>query len=101
MGDYRLSPAYDLLNSRIHIEDKDLALEDRLLASNLAKGSVIQQFNILAQLAELNEKQINDIFKALTSGNDKVANLLDASFLSEKIKLNYWQAYQTGLKKLT
>lgn len=30
-GDYRLSPAYDLLNSRIHIDDKDFALEDGLL----------------------------------------------------------------------
>ena len=27
LGDYRLSPAYDLLNSRIHIEDKDFHLK--------------------------------------------------------------------------
>ncbi len=31
MGDYLLSPAYDLLNSRIHVEDKDFALEVGLL----------------------------------------------------------------------
>ena len=101
MGDYRLSPAYDLLNSRIHIEDKDFALEDGLLPRNLAKGTVIQQFYSLAQHAGLSEKQANDIFKGLTSGKNKVASLLGASFLSEKIKLNYWQAYQTRLKKLT
>ena len=61
MGDYRLSPAYDLSYSRIHIEDKDFALEDGLLPRNLAKVSVIQQFNILAQLAGLSEKQVDDI----------------------------------------
>ena len=27
LGDFRLSPAYDLLNTRIHIEDSDFALE--------------------------------------------------------------------------
>ena len=101
MGDYRLSPAYDLLNSRIHIEDKDFALDDGLLPRNLTKGTVLQQFYSLAQHAGLSEKQVNDIFKGLTSGKNKVASLLGASFLSEKIKLNYWQAYQTRLKKLT
>jgi len=101
MGDYRLSPAYDLLNSRIHIEDKDFALDDGLLPLNIAMGNIHQQFYMLAQHAELSGKQVNDIFKGLTSGKDKVAALLGASFLSEKIKFNYWQAYQTRLKKLT
>ena len=100
MGDYRLSPAYDLLNSRIHIEDKDFALDDGLLPRNLAKGKVLQQFHLLAQHAGLSDKQVNDIFSLFASGKDKVATLLGASYLSEKIKLNYWQAYQTRLKKL-
>ena len=100
MGDFRLSPAYDLLNSRIHIEDKDFALDDGLLPRNLAKGKVLQQFYTLAQHAGLSEKQVNETFMVLTSGTDKVATLLDASFLSEKTKLNYWQTYQTRLKKL-
>ena len=100
MGDYRLSPAYDLLNSRIHIEDKDFALDDGLLPRNLAKGKVLQQFHLLAQHAGLSDKQVNDIVSLFASGKDKVATLLGASYLSEKIKLNYWQAYQTRLKKL-
>ena len=100
MGDYRLSPAYDLLNSRIHIEDKDFALEDGLLPRNLARGKVLQQFHLLALYAGLSDKQVNDIFSVFTSEKNKVAILLEASFLSEKIKLNYWQAYQTRLKKL-
>lgn len=101
MGDYRLSPAYDLLNSRIHIEDKDFALEDGLLPRNLANDDVFKQFYTLAQHAGLSEKQVNNIFLGLTSGKNKVATLLGASFLSERTKLNYWQTYQTRLKKLT
>ena len=101
LGDYRLSPAYDLLNSCIHIEDKDFALDDGLLPRNLAQGSVLQQFQVLAQYVGLSSKQVNDIFAVLTSGTDKVESLLAASFLNEKTKRNYWQAYKGRLKKLT
>ena len=101
MGDYRLSPAYDLLNSRIHIDDKDFSLDDGLLPRNLAQGKVSQQFFILAEHAGLIEKQVHDIFKLLISGSDKVEALVAASFLDERTKRNYWQAYQTRLKKLT
>ncbi|GHB48150.1 hypothetical protein GCM10008106_31310 [Mongoliitalea lutea] len=60
-GDYRLSPAYDLLNSRIHIEDRDFALDDGLLPRNLAHGTIAMQFAKLAKLAEINEKTFQNI----------------------------------------
>jgi serine/threonine-protein kinase HipA len=101
MGDYRLSPAYDLLNSRIHIDDKDFALDDGLLPRNLTQGKVSQQFFILAELAGLSEKQVNDTFESLTSGTEKVEAFIASSFLDESTKRNYWQAYQTRVKKLT
>jgi serine/threonine-protein kinase HipA len=100
MGDFRLSPAYDLLNSRIHIEDKDFALEDGLLPRNLAQGKIRQQFLILAENAGLSEKQATDTFNLLISRSELVENLIAASFLNESTKRNYWQAYQTRLKRL-
>ncbi|MDP2089759.1 MAG: HipA domain-containing protein [Flavobacteriaceae bacterium] len=100
MGDYRLSPAYDLLNSRIHIEDKDFALEDGLLPRNMAQGSINQQFFTLAEYAGLSEKQVKDLFNLLTSGSEKVGKLAAASFLNEKTKADYWQAYLTRLKRI-
>lgn len=36
LGDYRLSPAYDLLNSHIHIDGKEFSLDHSLLPANLA-----------------------------------------------------------------
>jgi serine/threonine-protein kinase HipA len=101
MGDYRLSPAYDLLNSRIHIEDKDFALDDGLLPKNKAQGKVGQQFAILAQNAGISETIFNGIMKLMLSKSTEVEKLINASFLNDSIKRNYWQAYQTRLKKLS
>lgn len=100
MGDFRLSPAYDLLNSRIHMDDNDFALEDGLLPRNLSTGNIRSQFSILAQHAELNEKLFDNILIPMVSKSDKVEVLLNASFLNEPSKRNYWQAYNTRLKRL-
>ena len=100
MGDYRLSPAYDLLNTHIHIDDKDFALDDGLLPRNLARGKVSAQFATLAGIAGIGEKIFNDIMKLMVSKSDGVENLVAASFLNDTTKRNYWQSYQGRLKQL-
>jgi serine/threonine-protein kinase HipA len=101
MGDYRLSPAYDLLNSRIHIEDKDFALEDGLLPKNIAQGKTRLQFSILAEKAEISEKTFNDLMAMMLSKSDLVKKMIRASFLNDATKRNYWQAYNGRLKQLS
>lgn len=100
MGDYRLSPAYDLLNIRIHIEDKDFALDDGLLPRDLAQGKISRQFAILAEKAGISEKNFNAILSLMLSKSDTVEKLTTASFLNETTKRNYWQSYQGRLKQL-
>lgn len=100
MGDYRLSPAYDLLNSRIHIDDKDFALDDGLLPRNLAQGKISEQFTMLAENAGVNEKTLNSIFSVMLSKSDLVEKMVAASFLNDSTKKNYWQSYQGRLKQL-
>lgn len=100
MGDYRLSPAYDLLNSRIHIEDKDFALDDGLLPGNLAQGKIIFQFSRLAEKAGIREKTFQDIVKLMSSKSGFVEKLVAASFLNENTKRNYLQSYQGRLKQI-
>ncbi|NOU18186.1 MAG: HipA domain-containing protein [Bacteroidales bacterium] len=100
MGDYRLSPAYDLLNSRIHIDDKDFALNDGLLPRNLAQGKISEQFAILAENTGINEKTVNSILSLMLSKSDLVEKMVAASFLNESTKKNYWQSYQGRLKHL-
>ena len=100
MGDFRLSPAYDLLNSRLHIKDKDFALEEGLLPTRLAKGKVKDQFLKLGELAEIPERQVNKILNEITNGSDEVQRLIRQSYLSDRFQRNYKQAYLTRLKKL-
>ena len=100
LGDYRLSPSYDLLNSRIHIEDRDFALDDGLLPRNLAQGKISKQFRILAENTGINEKICNDIISLMLSKSDMVEKMVLASFLDDKTKRNYWQSYQSRLKQM-
>ena len=100
LGDFKLSPAYDLLNSRIHIEDKDFALNEGLIPASMGQGNVAKQFQLLADYAGIQEKQMNAILALMVSKTENVKNLIDASFLKDGIKRNYLQTYQLKLKKL-
>ena len=100
MGDYRLSPAYDLLNSRIHIDDKDFALDDGLLPKKVAQGKISLQFAQLAELAGISEKSFQTLMELMLSKSDLVEKMVAASFLNDTTKRNYYQSYQGRLKQL-
>lgn len=99
-GDFKLSPAYDLLNSRIHIADRDFALEQGLLPPQEVQGKIMDQFIKMGQISEIPEKQINKIITDLTGHADEVKELIQHSYLSDRFKRNYEQAYLTRLAKL-
>jgi serine/threonine-protein kinase HipA len=99
-GDFKLSPAYDLLNSRIHIEDKDFALDEGLIPARMGQGNVAKQFRLLADYAGIPEKQKNAIMALMVSKTEQVTTLIHASFLKDRIKRSYLQTYQLKLKKL-
>ena len=100
LGDYRLSPAYDLLNSRIHIEDRDFALDDGLLPRSMAQGKISQQFAILAEQVGIANKIFTQILQLMLSRSDKVEKLIGASYLQESTKRSYLQMYQSRIKQL-
>lgn len=100
LGDFKLSPAYDLLNSRIHIDDKDFTLDEGLIPTRMGQGNVAKQFQLLAHHAGIQEKQMNAILALMLSKSDQVKKRVDASFLNERIQRNYFQAYQTRWNKL-
>ncbi|WP_230475973.1 HipA domain-containing protein [Faecalibacter bovis] len=97
---FKLSPAYDLLNTKIHIEDADFALKEGILPKSISKGKVIDQLMVLGEKAGITEKSIIKVIQNLTSKDDLVKDLIERSFLSEKLKRNYLQSYQRQLKKL-
>lgn len=99
-GDFKLSPAYDLLNTKIHIEDTDFVLKEGILPKSISKGKIIYQLILLGDKAGMTEKSIAKVLQNLTSKEDLVENLIKSSFLSEKLKRNYLQSYQRRLKIL-
>ena len=100
LGDFKLSPAYDLLNSRLHIDDKDFALDEGLIPARMGQGNVVKQFQLLAGHAGIQEKQMNAILALMVSKSDQVKKLIDASFQKEQIQRSYLQSYQMRLNKL-
>jgi serine/threonine-protein kinase HipA len=99
-GDFKLSPAYDLLNSHMHIDDREFALSEGLLRPQDAKGKIKTQFIKLGQMAGIPQKQIDKIINEMTSHTDQVKDMIKRSYLSDRFKRHYEQAYLTRLKKL-
>lgn len=99
MGDYRLSPAYDLLNSSIHIKDNEFALDEGLLPKDLAQGKIRNQFSVLAKEVGISEKVNGIITESMLAGAEFVEKLTLASFLDKTTQRNYLQSYQVRLKQ--
>lgn len=99
MGDHRLSPAYNLLNTRMHVEDDVFALEG-LLPKRDAQGTIYSQFETLAEKTALTEKQFHSVFENMLNHAKEIEALVHASFLDEKSKRNYLQGYKTRFKRL-
>ena len=97
-GDFKLAPAYDLMNTRIHIEDADFALSEKIYPKS--KGKIAAQFFTLAEEVGISQALAQKHMKKMTSFSDKVIDLVNKSFLSESLKRNYIQSYQTRLNKL-
>ncbi|MUP46481.1 type II toxin-antitoxin system HipA family toxin [Gramella sp. BOM4] len=100
LGDHRLSPAYDLLNTRIHVDDSIFALDEGLLPKSMSQTNIAGQFKTLAEQVELKSKQLDQIITTMLENSEGVTRLAKASFLEESTKRTYIQDYQYRLKQL-
>jgi serine/threonine-protein kinase HipA len=82
-----LSPAYDLLNVKI-ILPKDMD-ETALLFGGKKKNFNKGYFNRFGEVLQLNEKQINAVYKRLFKWLPEAIQLIDISFLSEENRTSY------------
>lgn len=94
--DYRLAPAYDLLNTCLHVNGDDFGL-DRGLSPDIEKSDVMERtghpcrldFERFGIKIGLVKKRIDRILNKYTSFPDGAKHLIDQSFLSDKMKRNY------------
>ena len=106
-GDYMLSPAYDLLNTALHIQDEDFALEGGLFGKECyseiyqQKGHPCQDdFVTFGQMIGVPDSQIKKVMKDFLTSQPLVYDLTGRSFLDEKSKRMYIRSYEERLKRL-
>ena len=105
-GDYRFAPAYDLLNSHLHVDDSDFALSEGLMPrsewSDTYKRTghpCATDFRRFGRLASLNERQIDKAIAPFCLRQSEVSELTARSFLDEKLKRMYMQCYHERLSR--
>ncbi len=107
-GDYLLSPAYDLINTKLHIDDVDFALDKGLFAddykseqykkSGHPSKSDFKEFAIRIGVTESRvEKLLNPFFEK----QPLMETLVSRSFLTETNKRGYLLMYNTKRNHLT
>ena len=105
-GDYILTPAYDLMNTRIHVNDSDVAMRNGLFEeyeteSFKANGYyAYDDFIALGKRAELPESVVRKEIKSLLASRPAVVSLVGRSFLEEKIKSLYIELFDEKMKRL-
>ena len=99
-GDYKLSPAYDLLNSHTHVNDTDFALDRGLFAEGM-KSSFLDHNNkptrvsfleFASRIGVKKDRSIK-IIEPFIHRQLKVETLVQRSFLDEPTKRGYLLLY--------
>lgn len=105
-GDYILTPAYDLLCTRIHTpEEADMALtlfkDDFSEAYNAIGFYTHVDFLLFGKKLGIKESRVIRIINEFMDGQEVVIKLIDRSFLKQAIKTQYKEFYRDRLKRLT
>lgn len=106
-GDHMLSPAYDLINTHLHVKDPELALKDGLFKDDFLTPSFeangflayddFWEFGIRIGILKSRIIKILDQYR---SPMKEVAKLTERSFLDQTSKKLYSDSYQSRLKAL-
>jgi len=99
-GDYVLSPAYDLVNTRIHIDDSDFALTKGLFRDNFQSGNAHDDFAELGVRMGVKAGRVEGLLHPFHELNTGVLSLVSQSFLNERTKRGYLQHYRTKRNNL-
>ena len=105
-GDYILSPAYDLMNTSIHIDDGDFALQGGLIPkseySDIYTNSghpCKDDFITFGKRIGVLPKKLHSIIELFATEQPQVLQLIERSFLDEKVKRMYRQSYLERLRR--
>ncbi|HXA00993.1 MAG TPA: HipA domain-containing protein [Cytophagaceae bacterium] len=108
-GDYRLTPAYDVMNTKIHIPtDTDFALTKGLFKDDFETESHnVNGFNAYDDFLEfgkrigIKESRTRKIIESFLHTESEVIALTANSFLTDEIKERYITLFKDKLKAMT
>ena len=105
-GDMQLSPSYDLMNTKIHIQDSAIALNlfKELERTSLPRGQVysysIKDFVELGKRFGISDRLLNKIVKEFEGSDDKMKEMINKSFLSDEAKNKYLKTIVNNFTQL-
>lgn len=101
-GDYLLSPAYDLINTKLHVDDSDFALDKGLFAddykSEKYKNGIHptkSDFEEFGKRIGVAESRIDKLMTPFLQKQPLMETLLNRSYLTDANKRGYLMMYQT------
>jgi len=101
-GDYLLSPAYDLINTRLHVDDTDFALDKGLFEDNYQSETFKktfhrgkQDFEEFAKRIGVLENRIEKLLEPFLVKQKTVEILVNNSFLNAPNKRGYLMDYSS------
>ncbi len=105
-GEYHLAPAYDLINTSLHLSiprifalDKGLFKEGMQLSDTRTVGR--KDFEEFAHRIGLSDRLIKRELDFFATEHLLAKELIDRSFLSESLKRSYWLSYNYRRASLT
>lgn len=106
-GDYILSPAYDLVNTKLHVDDSDFALNKGLFADGYKSVQYkksghpsIIDFIEFARRIGVSETRVEKLLNPFLEKQQFIETLISRSFLNESNKRGYLQMYNTKRNSL-
>ena len=101
-GDYFLSPAYDLINTRLHVDDSDFALDKGLFADDFASDAFKRTFHrgkqdfieFAKRIGVRNERMVKLLAPFLLK-QSKVETLVHHSYLDAPNKRGYLMEHRS------
>jgi len=107
-GDYLLSPAYDLVNTMLHVDDSDFALDRGLFADNFKSDAYKKSghpsktdFIEFAKRIGVTEGRVEKLLSPFLEKHPFMETLVSRSFLSDANKRGYLLMYNTKRNYLT
>lgn len=107
-GDYLLSPAYDLVNTKLHVDNSDFALNKGLFADDFKSEqykktghSSKSDFMEFAKRIGVTEGRVEKVLNLFLEKQNLMETLVSRSFLSDANKRGYLLIYNTKRNYLT